>query len=80
MSNEPFNLPAGAMRAAEKILKDIETAGSMILAVKSGAKAHGFVIGLTCAGAITGDQADLILDRFDHATERRLRDLALNAK
>jgi hypothetical protein len=80
MSNEPFNLPAGAMRAAEKILKDIETAGSMIVAVKSGAKAHGFVIGLTCAGAITEDQADLILDRFDHATERTLRDLAVNAK
>ncbi|WLG93851.1 hypothetical protein [Pseudomonas sp. FP198] len=80
MFSEPFDLPVGAIRPAEKILKDIETAGSMILAVKNGARAHGFVIGLTCAGAITEEQADVILSRFDHATESRLRELALYAK
>ncbi|WP_434603964.1 hypothetical protein [Pseudomonas sp. R1-7] len=80
MSSEPFDLPVGAVRPAEKILKEIETAGSMILAVKNGAKAHGFVIGLRCAGAITEEQADVILSRFDHATESRLRELTLYTK
>jgi len=80
MSSDPFDLPVGAMRSAEKLLKDIETAGSMILAVKSGAKAHGFVMGLTCAGVITEEQAGVILSRFDHATETRLRELVLYAK
>ncbi|WP_339488838.1 hypothetical protein [Pseudomonas rhizophila] len=80
MSSDPFDLPVGAMRPAKKLLKDIETAGSMILAVKSGAKAHGFVMGLTCAGVITEEQAGVILSRFDHATETRLRELVLYAK
>jgi hypothetical protein len=80
MSSEPFDLPVGAVRPAEKILKDIETAGSMILAVKNGAKAHGFVIGLKCAGAITEQQAEVTLHRYDHATESRLRELALYGK
>lgn len=52
----------------------------MILAVKNGAKAHGFVIGLRCAGAITEEQADVILSRFEHATESRLRELTLYTK
>lgn len=49
----------------------------MILAVKYGAKAHGFVIRLTCAGMITEDQADTVQTKFDWATERKLKELSL---
>ncbi|ARB26191.1 hypothetical protein HX787_10790 [Pseudomonas tolaasii] len=77
MTSDSFDLPVAALGAAEKILREIETAGSMILAVKYGAKAHGFVIGLTCAGMITEDQADTAQTKFDWATERKLKELSL---
>lgn len=77
MNSENFDVPAAALRPAEKILSEIEHAGSMILAVKYGAKAHGFVIGLTCAGVITEAQADLLLLQFDRATESKLRELSM---
>ncbi|WLH49797.1 hypothetical protein [Pseudomonas tolaasii] len=77
MTSNSFDLPVLAQRPAEKILSEIETAGSMILAVKYGAKAHGFVIGLTCAGIISEDQADNLQSRFDWATERKLKELSL---
>ncbi|NWB40875.1 hypothetical protein HX815_11195 [Pseudomonas sp. E6002] len=77
MTSESFDLPVAALRPAEKILRDIETAGSLILAVKYGAKAHGFVIGLTCAGVITGEQGEVLLLQFDRATERKLRELSM---
>lgn len=77
MTNEGFDLPVAAMRSANRILRDIESAGSMIVAVKNGAKAHGFVIGLTCAGVVTEEQAEVVLGRFDEATEKRLKELAV---
>lgn len=77
MTSESFDLPVAALRPAEKILRDIETAGSLILAVKYGAKAHGFVIGLTCTGIITGEQGEVLLLQFDRATERKLRELSM---
>lgn len=77
MTSDSFDLPVAAQRTAEKILREIENAGSMILAVKYGAKAHGFVIGLTCAGVISEDQADTHQARFDWATERKLKELSL---
>lgn len=77
MTSFSFDLAVAALRPAEKILSEIATAGSMILAVKCGAKAHGFVIGLTCAGAITEEQSEALLLQFDRATERRLRELSM---
>jgi tetrahydromethanopterin S-methyltransferase subunit B len=77
MTSDSFDLPVAALRPAEKILKEIETAGSMILAVKYGAKAHGFVIGLTCVGSITEEQGEVLILQFDRATERKLRELSI---
>lgn len=77
MTSESFDLPVAALRPAEKIIRDIETAGSMILAVKYGAKAHGFVIGLTCAGVINEEQSEALLLQFDRATEKKLRELSM---
>ncbi|MBK5407414.1 hypothetical protein JFU58_02520 [Pseudomonas sp. TH34] len=77
MNSFSFDLPVAALRHAEKILSEIANAGSMIVAVKCGAKANGFVIGLTCTGAITEEQSEALLLQFDRATERKLRELSM---
>lgn len=71
------DLPEVIRRQSEKIIAEIERAGSMVLAVKSGARANGFVLGLICAGGITADQGEALSEHFDQATEKRLKTLAL---
>lgn len=77
MNNAIDDLPEAIRQQAEKVLTEIESAGSMILAVKRGAQAHGFVQGLVCAGGITPEQENVLSDYFDKATEKRLKNLAL---
>ncbi|WP_431033323.1 hypothetical protein [Pseudomonas yamanorum] len=50
MTEHTDDLPDAIKRQVETIIHDIERAGSMILAVKSGAKAEGFILGITCCG------------------------------
>ncbi|WLG59649.1 hypothetical protein PSH77_14275 [Pseudomonas extremorientalis] len=78
MNDATNDLPEVVRRQVKKIISDIECAGSMILAVKSGARANGFVLGLVCAGGITVDQGEALYEYFDHATEKRLKALTLS--
>lgn len=71
------DLPEIIRRQADKIILEIERAGSMILAVKSGARANGFVLGLICAGGLTADQGEAPYEYVDQTTEKRLKILAL---
>ncbi|WP_426108750.1 hypothetical protein [Pseudomonas sp. TWR1-1-4] len=77
MNDDTNDLPEVVRRQVKKIMSDIECAGSMILAVKSGARANGFVLGLVCAGGITADQGEALYEYFDLATEKRLKALTL---
>ncbi|XVJ50111.1 hypothetical protein ACDZ94_26885 (plasmid) [Pseudomonas sp. UBT] len=75
---EPTNdLPDAIRRQAEKILHDIENAGSMIFAVKNGAKANGFVLGIMCSGGLPTERCEALSAHFDDVTEKKLRSLAL---
>lgn len=47
------DLPEPIKRQAEKIFREIELAGSMILAVKNGAKAEGFILGILCCEGLS---------------------------
>lgn len=71
------DLPEVIRRQADRILKDINNAGSMIVAVKNGAKANGFVLGVMCAGGLPLERCELLAVQFDEVTESRLRFLAL---
>lgn len=71
------DLPEIIRRQADKIILEIERAGSMILAVKSGARANGVVLGLICAGGLTADQGEALYEYVDQTTEKRLKILAL---
>lgn len=53
MSDHTVDLPEAIRRRAERIIHDIESAGSMILAVKNGAKAEGFIMGISCWSGLT---------------------------
>lgn len=77
MNDATNDLPEVVLRQVMKIISDIECAGSMILAVKSGARANGFVLGLVCAGGITVGQSEALYEYFDHTTEKRLKALTL---
>lgn len=79
MADFKNDLPVEASRQAEKIMAEIQKAGSMIMAVKAGARANGFVLGLLCSGTITEDVAQQLQSHFDVATERQLRQLTLGA-
>ncbi|MGY3026180.1 hypothetical protein ACVWXR_004015 [Pseudomonas lurida] len=63
-------------READKLLAQISRADSMIVAVKAGARAEGFVLGLESARALTEATIDQLYVIFDSATEQRLRALA----
>lgn len=71
------DLPAPIKRQAEKILREIERAGSIILAVKSGAKAQGFILGITCCDGLSTERGELLSDHFDSVVEGRLKSLTL---
>lgn len=63
-------------REAEKLLAQIARADSMIVAVKAGARAEGFVLGLESARALTEEAIDRLYVIFDSATEDKLKSLA----
>ncbi|AZF11123.1 MULTISPECIES: hypothetical protein [unclassified Pseudomonas] len=71
------DLPGPIKRQADRILREIELAGSMILAVKSGAKAQGFVLGITCCEGLTSERCEQLASHFDSVVEQRLRALTL---
>ncbi|RON55982.1 hypothetical protein BK665_08475 [Pseudomonas frederiksbergensis] len=71
------DLPEPIKRQAERILREIELAGSMILAVKSGAKAQGFILGIICCDGLPTERCELLADHYDSIVEQRLRSLTL---
>ncbi|RON42353.1 hypothetical protein [Pseudomonas brassicacearum] len=77
MSDHTDDLPEAIRRRAERIIFDIEHAGSMIIAVKNGAKAEGFILGISCWSGLTQDRCDLLLAHFEDVLEKRLRTLTL---
>jgi hypothetical protein len=70
-------LPAAVGRQVDKIMAEIQKAGSMIMAVKAGARANGLVIGLLCSGSITDETAQALQSAFDAATEKKLKELSV---
>ncbi|WP_415756370.1 hypothetical protein [Pseudomonas sp. LT1P18] len=70
-------LPEAIRQQAENLLAEIHRAGSMILAIKSGAQAYGFVQGLVCAGGISAEQGEALSEHFDKTTENRLKILSV---
>lgn len=70
-------MPTGVKRQADKIMTEIQKAGSMIMAVKAGARADGFVMGLLCSGSITDDTVQWLQAQFDAATEQKLKELSV---
>ena len=77
MSDHTVDLPEAIRRRAERIIHDIEQAGSMIIAVKNGAKAEGFILGISCCSGLTQDRCDLLLIHFEDVLEKSLRSLTL---
>lgn len=77
MGEATNDLPEPIKRQAERIIHEIESAGSMILAVKSGAKAQGFIIGIICCAGLSTERCELLSERFDIAVEQRLKVLTL---
>ncbi|AZF05733.1 hypothetical protein [Pseudomonas sp. R5-89-07] len=71
------DLPGPIKRQAYRILREIELAGSMILAVKGGAKAQGFVLGIDCCDGLTSERCEELASHFDSVVEQRLRSLTL---
>jgi NAD(P)H-nitrite reductase large subunit len=62
-------------RQVTRLLRQIEQAGSMIQALKSGARADGFVLGLEAAGALDHSEIDSLHLFFETALESRLKAL-----
>ncbi|WP_426619454.1 hypothetical protein ACP3TY_05800 [Pseudomonas rustica] len=77
MINHTDDLPELIRRRAERIVFDIEHAGSMIAAVQNGAKAEGFILGISCWSGLTPDRCDLLTMHFEDVLEKRLRTLIL---
>ena len=73
---EGVELSSKIEREADKLLAQIAQADSMIVAVKAGARAEGFVLGLESARALSEATIDRLYVIFDTATEERLRSLA----
>ena len=64
------------MREADRLLAQIGRADSMIVAVKAGARADGFVLGLETAGALRVGDAERLYIIFEAALDERLKSLA----
>lgn len=58
-------------------MAEIQKSGSMIMAVKAGARANGFVLGLQCSASITDDAAQRLQTEFDISTEIKLKELSI---
>jgi len=69
-------LSAQMKRETERLLAQIARADSMIVAVKAGARAEGFVLGLETAGALRVGDAENLYVIFESALEDRLVGLA----
>ena len=75
----PFDnivLPADTLRVAERLLGAIEAADSMLQAVKCGARAEGFVLGLETARSMEAARIEALYVLLNEATEKRLKEIA----
>lgn len=63
-------------READRLLAQIQRADSMIVAVKAGARAEGFVLGMETAGALRVGDAERLYISFETALEERLKSLS----
>ena len=63
-------------REAERLLAQIGRADSMIVAVKAGARAEGFVLGMETVGGLRAGDAERLYIIFESAVEERLKFLA----
>ncbi|MEO8645517.1 MAG: hypothetical protein ABI447_29340 [Pseudomonas sp.] len=71
------DFPESIRRQAESVLCEIDSAGSMIVAVKKGARANGFVLGIMCSGGLRSERCETLSAHFDQAREKRLKLQAL---
>lgn len=62
-------------READRLLAQITRADSMIVAVKAGARADGFVLGMEVAGGLRAGDAERLYIIFETALEERLKAL-----
>lgn len=62
-------------READRLLAQIVRADSMIIAVKAGARADGFVLGLDTGGALRAGDAERLYIIFEAALVERLKTL-----
>lgn len=62
-------------REAERLLAQIVCADSMIVAVKAGARADGFVLGMEVGGGLRAGDAKRLYIVFENALEERLKAL-----
>lgn len=63
-------------REVDRLLAQIVRADSMIIAVKAGARADGFVLGLDVAGGIGAGDAERLYVIFEAALIERLKALS----
>lgn len=63
-------------READRLLAQIDRADSMIAAVKVGARAEGFVLGMETVGALRAGDAENLYVIYENALEKRLEYLA----
>lgn len=63
-------------READRLLAQIVRADSMIIAVKAGARADGFVLGLETGGVLRAGDAESLYTIFEAALEERLKMLS----
>lgn len=66
-------LGSNTKREADRLLTQIGRADSMIVAVKAGATAEGFVLGLETAGALSAGDAENLYLVFESALQQRLK-------
>jgi hypothetical protein len=63
-------------READRLLAQIARADTLIIAVKAGARAEGFVLGMETVGALRTGDAENLYVVFESALEERLKCLA----
>ncbi|MBA4287396.1 hypothetical protein [Pseudomonas sp. MF6776] len=63
-------------RKADRLLAKIVRADSMIIAVKAGARADGFVLGLETGGALRAGDSERLYIIFEAALVERLKTLS----
>lgn len=76
MAFDNIILPKEALKVAERLLAAIEAADNMLKAVKTGARAEGFVLGLETARYMDAARIEALYVMFDEATEKRLKEIA----